>query len=116
MVNCENAFSVREFFQRHFVNGANLPTVAKTGVVHYSSVPHVNAVMRVNRPVSDHMSAGRKWRANSHVQRIGCHMLPRISARCSRHRSQAARLRTISRKLLNCWCIRESLLERLSKV
>jgi len=56
----KNAFPVGELFQRHFLNGAALPSVAKTGVMHYSSVPYVNAVMRVERPVGDYMGAGRK--------------------------------------------------------
>lgn len=47
MRNCKNAFPVGEFFQGHFLNEATLPSVAKTGVMHYSPVPHVNAVMRV---------------------------------------------------------------------
>ncbi len=76
--------------------------------MHYSSVPQVNAVMRVKSPVSDHMGAGRKWRVHLHTQRtvqkrdrgsanmcgsasdgrenaspvlrIGCHMLPGMGA------------------------------------
>jgi len=60
MRTCDNAFPVGESFKRHFLNGAAFPSVAKTGVMHYSSVPHVNAVMRVENPVSDHMGAGRK--------------------------------------------------------
>lgn len=52
-----------------FLNGTALPTVAKTGVMHYSSVPHINTVMRVKSPVSDHIGARRKWRVHLHTQR-----------------------------------------------
>jgi hypothetical protein len=60
MRKCKDAFAVGELFQRHFLDGAALPCAGKTRVVHYSSVPHVNAVMRVENPVSDYMGAGRK--------------------------------------------------------
>jgi len=55
--------------QRHFLNGAALPSVAETGVMHYSSVSHVDAVMRVESPRSDYMGAGRKWLVHLHAQR-----------------------------------------------
>jgi hypothetical protein len=60
MRNSKNALPVGEFFQGHFLNEAALPSVAKTRVVHYSAVPYVNTVMRVEGPVSDYMGAGRK--------------------------------------------------------
>jgi hypothetical protein len=60
MRKCKDALPVSELFQRHFLNGAALPPVAKTGVMHYSSVAHVNTVMRVEGPVGDYMGAGRK--------------------------------------------------------
>jgi hypothetical protein len=56
----DNAFAAGELFQRHFLNRTALQSIAKTGVVHDSSVPHVNAVMRIENPVSNDMSAGRK--------------------------------------------------------
>lgn len=64
MLYCKNAFPVGELFQRHFLNGTALPTVAKTGVMHDTFVPDVNAVMRVKSPISDQMGAGRKWRVH----------------------------------------------------
>jgi len=69
MRKCQNAFPVSELFQRYFLNGPALPSIAKTGVMHYSSVPHVNAVMSVESPVSDYMGAGRKWLVHLHAQR-----------------------------------------------
>ena len=60
MRESNNAFPVGESLQRHFLDGAALPSVAKTGVMHYPSVPYVDAVMRVENPVSDYMGAGRK--------------------------------------------------------
>jgi hypothetical protein len=69
MRKSKNAFAVGEFFQRHFLNGAALPSVAKTGVMHYPSVPYVNAVMRVENPVSDQMGAGREEWAHLHLSR-----------------------------------------------
>ena len=60
VLNCENAFPIGELFQRHFLNWTALPTVGKTGVMHYASVSDVDAVMFVKGPVSDHMGARRK--------------------------------------------------------
>ena len=60
MRKCNNAFAVGELFQRHFLDGAALPSAGKTRVMHYSIIPNVNAVMRVENPVCDHMGAGCK--------------------------------------------------------
>jgi hypothetical protein len=60
MRKCKNALPVGELFQRDFLNGAALQAVAKTRVMHDSSVPNVNAVMRVESPVSDYMGPGHK--------------------------------------------------------
>jgi hypothetical protein len=68
MRRCENAFPVRELFQRHFLDGAAFQPVGKTGVVHDASVTHVNAVMPVASSVSDHVGSGLKWRAHLNAE------------------------------------------------
>jgi len=65
----DNVFPVGESFQRHFLDGAALPSVAETGVMHYSSVPHVNAVMRVEDPVGNQMGAGREENVHLYLLR-----------------------------------------------
>ena len=67
MRGCENGFPVGELFQGHFLDGPALPSIGKTGVMHDASVAYVNAVMRVENPVTDQMGAGRERGVHLHA-------------------------------------------------
>ena len=69
MRRSENALPVGELFQRHLLDGAAFPSVAKTGVVHDPPVSHVDAVMRVENPLGYYMGARCKRSVRLHTER-----------------------------------------------